>query len=337
MRRVLAPAAVACLLGCADWRVPPTFPQGVAGRPVVHEQALVGVSADGDAAAIELIDADADEPRLALRIFEARGGRARTELAAPAELARAAAERVEREGRAASAILQHLLPGLWPEAVSRASALGFAPAPEAADPLRRGVAVSGVGELGRIPLALRLDDSEPDALLLMLGDRSGGEGAEEVELVRATVSGERITPKLFIRGDTVWLLSGSFRRGEPLHRAIGLRHASLSRGESMLHNAHGLSDYAAGDLQAARREFDRAIAADPRSVDALYNAASVAALAGRDEDAVALLRRAAAVDPARVQVLGRGDDDLQRLRQRADVRAVLGMKRPPRDDVPPPP
>jgi hypothetical protein len=50
-----------------------------------------------------------------------------------------------------------------------------------------------------------------------------------------------------------------------------------------------------------------------------------------------LLRRAAAVDPARVQVLGRNDDDLKALRARPDVREILGLRRPPRDDLPPPP
>jgi Flp pilus assembly protein TadD len=110
---------------------------------------------------------------------------------------------------------------------------------------------------------------------------------------------------------------------------VGLRRASLARGESQIHNAHGYSDYSAGDLDAARREFDRAIAADPRFVDPLYNAASTAALADRPDDAVAYLRRAVEVDARRVQVLGRNDVDLKVLRRRPDVRALLGLKRLP--------
>ena len=35
------------------------------------------------------------------------------------------------------------------------------------------------------------------------------------------------------------------------------------------------------------------------------------------------------VDPRRVQVLGRNDDDFNTLRKRADVRALLGLRRPP--------
>ena len=116
-----------------------------------------------------------------------------------------------------------------------------------------------------------------------------------------------------------------------------MRRASLPRGEARLHNLHGLEDHAAGDLAAARREFDRAIAADPAFLDALYNAASTAALADRAEDAVALLRRAAAVDPGRVQVLGRNDPDLRSVRARPDVRALLGLQRLPPEGVPPPP
>jgi tetratricopeptide (TPR) repeat protein len=118
---------------------------------------------------------------------------------------------------------------------------------------------------------------------------------------------------------------------------VGVQRGSLVRGEAELHNLHGLADYSAGDLDAARREFDRAIAADPNYVDGLYNAASAAALSDRTDDAIALLKRAAAVDPGRVQVLGRNDDDLKILRKRSDVRALLGLRRPPPEDVPPPP
>src|SRR5205807_8624872 len=48
-------------------------------------------------------------------------------------------------------------------------------------------------------------------------------------------------------------------------------------------------------LPISRREFDRVIAADPGYVDGLYNAAATAALSDRQEDAVAFLRRAAAI------------------------------------------
>src|SRR5205085_12216955 len=145
------------------------------------------------------------------------------------------------------------------------------------------------------------------------------------ELARMPLAGAAVSPELWIQKDAVWLLAGSFSGGigsDPLHRAVGLRRGSLSRGEAQLHNTHGLADYAAGDLDAARREFDRAIAADPSFVDSLYNAAAAAALSDRIEQAVAFLKRAVAVDPGRVQVLGRTDEDLRILRKRADVRAL---------------
>ena len=151
------------------------------------------------------------------------------------------------------------------------------------------------------------------------------------------LTGVPVRPELYLEGDVAWLLAGSVDANPPLHRTIGIRHASLRRGEAQLHNLHGLADYAAGELDAARREFDRAIAADPRYVDALYNAAATAALSDRAEEAVAFLRRAAALDPARVQVLGRNDEDFKSLRRRADVRELLGMRRLPPEGLSPVP
>jgi len=125
--------------------------------------------------------------------------------------------------------------------------------------------------------------------------------------------------------------------GDPLHRAVGLRSASLSHGEARLHDLHGLAALACSELEAARREFGRAIAADPTYAEGLYDAAIAAATAGHAEEAVDLLRRAATLDPIRVQVRGRNDEALAALRRRADVRALLGMQRMPPEGVPPPP
>src|SRR6266446_5394102 len=66
-------ALLVCVLGCAEWRMPPTFPERAAGRPVVHEQALLGLSPQGDAAVAELVEADDAEPHLELRIFASLG------------------------------------------------------------------------------------------------------------------------------------------------------------------------------------------------------------------------------------------------------------------------
>ncbi|MFN2547114.1 MAG: tetratricopeptide repeat protein [Myxococcales bacterium] len=322
---------------CADFQAKPTFPVDAKGTPVVSEQAILGISDDGDAAVAQLTDADGQKPELALLVFDRRGRPSKPVATAPPDVARAVAQRVREAGRRPSPVLAAALAAEWPEAPRRAAELGFTPrAPAMPEPGRRRWPIAGAPEVGSLPLALRLADSgdDPRALVLLLSEKPAG---DEIELARMPLAGVAVAPELWIARDVAWLVSGSFLESGPLHRAVGVRRGSLSRGEAQLHNAHGLADYAAGDLDAARREFDRAIAADPGFVDGLYNAASAAALSDRLAEAFALLRRAAEADPARVQVLGRNDDDLKILRKRADVRALLGLRRPPPDNVPPPP
>src|SRR3954468_6781887 len=78
---------LACLLACAEWRLPPTFPAEAAGQPVIHEQALLALFATGDAAVAQLVDADGRPPELALLRFDRAGGPSRVELSAPANTA----------------------------------------------------------------------------------------------------------------------------------------------------------------------------------------------------------------------------------------------------------
>src|SRR2546430_14595551 len=87
MRRL---ALLGCVLACAEWRMPPTFPERAAGRPVLHEQALLGLSPQGDAAVAELLEADGAQPRLALLVFDRAGGATRALLEASLESAPAA-------------------------------------------------------------------------------------------------------------------------------------------------------------------------------------------------------------------------------------------------------
>ena len=329
------------LLGCTEMGLPATFPEHAAGQPVVAEQALVGLSDDGDAAVAQLVDAEGAAPEVTLAVFDRAGGPSKVVASAERQVARAVAQRVREAGRRPSPILAAALSAERPEAAARAAGLGFFPrAPASPEPGRRRWLVTGAAEIGALPLALRLVDAgeAPRSLVLMLSERPAqGAADDEVELTRMTLSGVAVAPELWVQKDVAWLLSGSFLDIEPLHRAVGVRRGSIARGEAQLHNGHGLADYAAGDLDAARREFDRAIAADPRFVDGLYNAASAAALSDHTEEAVALLRRAAEADPARVQVLGRNDEDLKVLRRRPDVRALLGLRRPPPEKVTPPP
>src|ERR1700737_3971911 len=81
-------ALLLCVLGCAEWRMPPTFPERAAGRPVMHEQALLGLSPRGDAAVAELGEADGAEPHLTLLVFAGLG----TQYATP-QLLEASADR----------------------------------------------------------------------------------------------------------------------------------------------------------------------------------------------------------------------------------------------------
>ena len=332
---------LAALFACADFRRPPTFLEQAAGQPVIAEQALLGLSPDGDAAVALLIDAEGAKPQLTLSIFNAKGGQVRPVLPAPEAVARKVARRVREGGHRPAPILAAALASDWPEAAARSSELGFSPrAPATPEPGRRRWLVDGAKGAGSLPLALRLVESgdDPRALVLLLSERpTGGATLEEAELARMTLDGVAVTPELWVQNGVVWLMAGSSLPGEPLHRAVGVRRGSLARGEAQLHNLHGLADYGAGELDAARREFDRAIAADPGFADSLYNAAASAALADRAEEAVAFLRRAALIDPERVQVLGRNDEDLRILRRRADVSALLGLRRPPPENVPPPP
>ena len=329
MRRL---AVLACSLACAEWRMAPTFPRQAAERPVVHEQAVAGLSEGGDAAVLDLVDAEGEAPRLTLFVWGPRGVPARPLLEAPADRARAVAEAIRRSGGSPRPLLAAAAAAEWPEAGAAASAQGYLPR----DPLpgKRTFAVVGAAAAGSLPLVLTLSASPQPASLLLLGD---GGSDEEVELARMPLAGDAIEPRLWVRAGVAWLLAGSVLPGEPLRRAIGLRRASLLRGEAELHNLHGLADSQAGEIDSARREFDRAIAADPAYFDALYNAAAAAAIADRADEAIALLRRAAAIDPARIQVLGRGDADFRSLRLRPEVRALFGMKRPPPEGIPPPP
>ena len=325
------------LTACADWSVRPMFPEGAARQPVIQEQALFGLSASGDAAAAQLLVAEGEPPKLALLALDHAGGPTRTLLVAPADAAQNVAAELARDGRRLLPLLTPAVARDWPEALLAAASLGFAmAAPAVPEPGRRRWPIAGATGLS---LALRLADLDGPPLSqgLLLTELPGGQpgGAEEVELCRMPLAGEAVSPQVWIAGGTAWLLAGSVRGGtasEVLHRTVGLRRGSLLRAEAGLHNLHGLSDYGQGDLDAARREFARALAADDRFVDALYNAASVAALADRTDEAVDLLRRAVAEDPRRVQVLARDDDDLKALRRRPDVRALLGLRRlPPAD------
>ena len=293
----------------------------------------MGVSSEGSAAAVQLVDAEGAPPRLELIALDARGGATRHIAAAPAQIAAAVARRLRADGRKAVPLLAAIAKEEWPAGVAAAAREGFlsiAPAAPDGSPRRWSLARAAANDAPPLTLRLAPSSGDPPALVLLLSAEPGPrERLGEVELARQPIYGTPVEGELWMTGDIVWLLSGSVDESEPFRRAIGLRRGSLRRGEAELHDARGSSLRAKGDLVGAAREFERAAAADPRFADTLYHAASTAALSGREEDAVAWLRRAAEVDRRRVQVLGRSDESLQALRLRPDVRDILGMKRAP--------
>jgi len=303
-----------------------------ADEPLLHEQALVGLSIGGSAAAVQLIDAEGAPPQLELLALDAAGGATRHAGSAPQDAALAVARRLRADGQKPVPLLASAVAQEWPEGLALAVQQGFAASAPIAHDLLGGLRVSGAPESGSLPLLLRivLADGDPRAFTMVLSAAPGVDaGGGEVELARQPISGRPIEPAVWIAAGVAWLLSGSVADGEPLRRAVGLRRGSLRRGEAELHNAHGISLRAARDWTGAGREFERASATDPQFFDAVYNAASTAALSGRDDAAVALLRRAAQLDRRRLQVLGRNDEWPEPLRSRADVREILGMKRSP--------
>src|SRR5260370_1044440 len=98
--------ALACLLGCSEWRLKPTFPEHAAGKPVLHEQAILGISDEGSALVAQLVSADGEGPHLSLLLYYRDGAPTRSEMVAPAEAARAVAEQVLAEGRRPSPLLR---------------------------------------------------------------------------------------------------------------------------------------------------------------------------------------------------------------------------------------
>src|SRR3984893_18469565 len=206
MRRL---ALVGCLFACAEWRMAPTFPEQAEGRPVIHEQAVLGLSAAGDLAAAQLVDADGAAPSLALLAFGRSGEPTRTVLEAPPERAMAGCRRLRATGPQPAPLLGTLVALDWPGAIARAAQLGYAPrAPE--KPAHDGATwrVTGVREAGALPLAIRASQvAEPaPAVALLLSDLVPG---LEVELARMPVAGAPLAPELWMQAGGVGVPAGA--------------------------------------------------------------------------------------------------------------------------------
>jgi tetratricopeptide (TPR) repeat protein len=324
--------AALALLGCAEWRMRPLTAPYQASAPLVQEQALLGLDGEGNAAALQLIEAEGMPPALTLLRLDGLGRPSRLLSTADAEVASEVAASVRAEGRAGRPLLFEAAGRPWAAAFAKARALGFAQvAPCAPETGERSCAVSGSAPTrARLLLRTALVDSDPPAFVVFVEDGSH-DALGEIEIARQPVAGEPFEAGLWLRGPVAWLLAGSVGKGDPLRRTVALRRGSIVRGEAQLDLAHGQADRRAGNLEAARRHLGLAVAADPRFVDALYAAAAAEAVSGHSEEAISLLRRGAEVDARRVQVLGRDDQDLVSLRGREDVRKLLGLHGPPGD------
>src|SRR5215470_3787988 len=171
MRRL---ALAGCLLACAEWRLPPTFPEQAAGRPVIHEQAVVGLSDPGDLAAAQLVDADGQSPSLTLLEFGRAGQPTRTLLEAPKDRADAIARRLRASGAEPRPLLGPLVAAWWPEALATAATLGFLPRspllPEAGQSEWR---ATGAPQAGALPLSLHIREADRPAPAMALSISDG--------------------------------------------------------------------------------------------------------------------------------------------------------------------
>jgi hypothetical protein len=297
-----------------------------ASAPLIQEQALLGLDAGGNAAALQLVEAEGMPPSLTLFRLDGEGGPSRVLLTAPDEVAARVAAAVREAGHQARPLLYDAAKGPFVEAFARANALGFERIlPGVPQPGTREYRVAAGGFAGSLRTALV--DGDPPAFLVLLGE--DGAGPDQVEIARQPLAGVPFEVGLWTGGSVAWLLSGSIAKGDPLRRTLALRRGSIGHGVARIHLTRARADRAKGNVDGARAELARAIAAAPRFVDALYAAAAAEAVSGRPEAAVSLLRRAAEVDARRVQVLGRDDEDLVSLRGRQDVRKLLGLPRPP--------
>jgi hypothetical protein len=106
----------------------------------------------------------------------------------------------------------------------------------------------------------------------------------------------------------------------------GAARADVAKAKKL--NTQGMQKYAKRDYDGALALFRAAIAEDPGSVKAHYNAASVLSLMGKAVEAGKELDALAALtdpDAAKALVKGRTDPDLDRASTEEHVRQVLGL------------
>src|SRR5947208_215498 len=94
-----------------------------ASAPLIQEQALLGLDAGGNAAALQLVEAEGMPPSLTLFRLDGEGGPSRVLLTAPDEVAARVAAAVREAGHQARPLLYDAAKGPFVEAFARANAL----------------------------------------------------------------------------------------------------------------------------------------------------------------------------------------------------------------------
>src|SRR5207237_502411 len=126
-----------------------------------NEGRLLGLDADGNAAALQLVEAEGMPPSLTLFRLDRDGGPSRVLLSAPAEVAAQVAAAVREQGHQAKPLLYEAAKSPFVEAFARANALGFERLlPDAAQAGTHDHRVDARGFAGVLRTAL-VDDDPP--------------------------------------------------------------------------------------------------------------------------------------------------------------------------------
>jgi tetratricopeptide (TPR) repeat protein len=165
-------------------------------------------------------------------------------------------------------------------------------------------------------LTFSIDPTLGDRRALHVHARSG---ATSIELVRIPIAGEvKIAPTVSSI-DRRHLIVPLFTHGQ---HSLHVLDAAAAR--SALLNKAALDFYAQGDRAQAAMLLERAVEADPRAGDAIYNLACVHALMGDLERAADELAIAVAIQPSRYRRLAKKDPDLAPLRNLPSIQVILG-------------
>lgn len=105
--------------------------------------------------------------------------------------------------------------------------------------------------------------------------------------------------------------------------ATSLHVVDLAAAHARLELRRGLARWTAGDRHGATLAWERALARDPATADALYDLACAHAVGGDLERAADELRLVVSIDPVRYRRLARSDPDLEALLEDPELRRLV--------------